>query len=1042
MAPARVAPPCDQNRRSRHRLQLLITVPSRSAAAVAAASSRASKGSPGAPPPPPPKPPSPEDIVSPRAPPSHPSTRLIPPPPSFGVGAFDALLFQAGSGTSSVIHFRSSYHDLSRELLEPPPPPPPAAMSRVLSLLREAISFLAPAFGTERFDAVAGGDFDSDGLNAAASSNSFHEFPRPAVELQNPIADTFGHRIIYAVSDLLLSSDIEHRSELLFTIPNNFGNLCRLQLVQRQATVQAQSLILGIRSDETNVAGLTSGLDPNLRYEQNGFRPRRGTVTQILELRRVIDERIRQSKLIIVFVDFRKASSDAPFLFVLLLDWVLRTALPSADDGNSCCTDASVTVTEKRAGACLATPPRGLALLSLSIDRLVKAISSVGLVVNTLKTEVLTVPADIPDRFTSSAVWCPMWRNISGGAEDLPGRPSVRSEPSSSLKRCPTARELATTLNTSRVIVTMATQSSDDDDSNAPPPMKRPRQSDASSAAGSLDGFSGPSKSMMKKMGYISGEGLGRERQGITEPVQAVTIKGRSGLGFESVSATSRPEFQWREGDDPVVVRRQVDWLTGGRDAPSVINNAEEMKLRWMSVGLAKMTLDDETGFVSPEVLTGVLECKTFLDSMSNKDLMDSRSRSNPYETVKNAIFMNRAAVKMAEVDAVLQFRMSQPFDSDEIFQFADICAGPGGFTEYLLWRNRAQDGRGPRAKGFGLTLRGECDFRLNDMLMGAPEFFYPYYGPTDQSHGDIYLEDNMLGFRDLIMANTANLGVHLVTADGGFSVEGQENIQEIRSKQLYLCQALTAMLVLRSGGGSFLCKLFDIFTEFSAGLMYLLYLAFDQFALFKPATSRPANSERYVICRGYRKQQSESIVQYLLLVNAEINLLKVEAVHLPQSERQDVQGLVSLDVLKADRAFSDYLTESNDTLGRMQIVGLSKIHHFYDNPGMKDTRQEDTRTECLQFWGIPDEKRGEKVLGKENPTVLISQLIGEGNMSKLLPPDASSSAKSVTADSLEKNPDFSPYEQRAIACGEVNKEVMLLYSRGNGSVLVYKPAE
>ncbi|PAA76081.1 hypothetical protein BOX15_Mlig024465g1 [Macrostomum lignano] len=587
----------------------------------------------------------------------------------------------------------------------------------------------------------------------------------------------------------------------------------------------------------------------------------------------------------------------------------------------------------------------------------------------------------------------------------------------------------------------MATQSSDDDDSNAPPPMKRPRQSDASSAAGSLDGFSGPSKSMMKKMGYISGEGLGRERQGITEPVQAVTIKGRSGLGFESVSATSRPEFQWREGDDPVVVRRQVDWLTGGRDAPSVINNAEEMKLRWMSVGLAKMTLDDETGFVSPEVLTGVLECKTFLDSMSNKDLMDSRSRSNPYETVKNAIFMNRAAVKMAEVDAVLQFRMSQPFDSDEIFQFADICAGPGGFTEYLLWRNRAQDGRGPRAKGFGLTLRGECDFRLNDMLMGAPEFFYPYYGPTDQSHGDIYLEDNMLGFRDLIMANTANLGVHLVTADGGFSVEGQENIQEIRSKQLYLCQALTAMLVLRSGG-SFLCKLFDIFTEFSAGLMYLLYLAFDQFALFKPATSRPANSERYVICRGYRKQQSESIVQYLLLVNAEINLLKVEAVHLPQSERQDVQGLVSLDVLKADRAFSDYLTESNDTLGRMQIVGLSKIHHFYDNPGMKDTRQEDTRTECLQFWGIPDEKRGEKVLGKENPTVLISQLIGEGNMSKLLPPDASSSAKSVTADSLEKNPDFSPYEQRAIACGEVNKEVMLLYSRGNGSVLVYKPAE
>jgi hypothetical protein len=49
-------------------------------------------------------------------------------------------------------------------------------------------------------------------------------------------------------------------------------------------------------------------LDPFLRYEQNGFRPHRGTVAQILALRRVIEEaRTRQSNLIIVFIDFLKA---------------------------------------------------------------------------------------------------------------------------------------------------------------------------------------------------------------------------------------------------------------------------------------------------------------------------------------------------------------------------------------------------------------------------------------------------------------------------------------------------------------------------------------------------------------------------------------------------------------------------------------------------------------------------------------------------------------------------------------------------------------
>ena len=34
-----------------------------------------------------------------------------------------------------------------------------------------------------------------------------------------------------------------------------------------------------------------------------------------------------------------------------------------------------------------------------------------------------------------------------------------------------------------------------------------------------------------------------------------------------------------------------------------------------------------------------------------------------------------------------------------------------------------------------------------------------------------------------------------------GFSVDGQENIQEILSKRLYLCQFLAALMVLRPGG-------------------------------------------------------------------------------------------------------------------------------------------------------------------------------------------------------------------------------------------------
>ena len=58
-----------------------------------------------------------------------------------------------------------------------------------------------------------------------------------------------------------------------------------------------------------------------------------------------------------------------------------------------------------------------------------------------------------------------------------------------------------------------------------------------------------------------------------------------------------------------------------------------------------------------------------------------------------------------------------------ELLYFADICAGPGGFSEYVLWRSKAE------AKGFGMTLRGPCDFKLEDFFAGPAEMFEPYYG-------------------------------------------------------------------------------------------------------------------------------------------------------------------------------------------------------------------------------------------------------------------------------------------------------------------------
>ena len=92
------------------------------------------------------------------------------------------------------------------------------------------------------------------------------------------------------------------------------------------------------------------------------------------------------------------------------------------------------------------------------------------------------------------------------------------------------------------------------------------------------------------------------------------------------------------------------------------------------------------------------------------------------------------------------------------------------------------------------------------------------------------------------LASSTVPIGVRVAQ---GFSVEGQENIQEVLSKRLYMCQMMVALGVLRAEG-RFVCKLFDLTTPFSAGLVYLAARVFRRVTLFKPLTSRPANSERY----------------------------------------------------------------------------------------------------------------------------------------------------------------------------------------------------
>ena len=100
-----------------------------------------------------------------------------------------------------------------------------------------------------------------------------------------------------------------------------------------------------------------------------------------------------------------------------------------------------------------------------------------------------------------------------------------------------------------------------------------------------------------------------------------------------------------------------------------------------------------------------------------------------------------------------------------------------------------------------------------------------------------------------------------IVTADGGFDFSVDFNHQETMATQLILCEVFYA-LAIQKRGGSFILKIFDVFHKATVDILYILSYYYHQVSIIKPYTSRIANSEKYVVCQGFKINDSTQIIR------------------------------------------------------------------------------------------------------------------------------------------------------------------------------------
>jgi cap1 methyltransferase len=420
-------------------------------------------------------------------------------------------------------------------------------------------------------------------------------------------------------------------------------------------------------------------------------------------------------------------------------------------------------------------------------------------------------------------------------------------------------------------------------------------------------------------------------------------------------SKTARDDSEVDDGDtsmtwDPscevqfVSLHEELEWLVNEHRTPFTDCSLDSVQINRRPFDLA-----EHTQFVDPAVLHGIIDTKNALERIPNEDVQRARLACNPFEFISKCTFQTRAALKMANLDSICEFAFTggpRPdythksrslLSSSERLHFVDVCSGPGGFSEYIFWRRKWE------AHGIGFTLRNENDFKLD--LFNLPpcpaNSFEPFYGTLGD--GNVYHPQNLLSLRDFVFSRTDNKGAHLVMADGGFSVAGQELDQEHLLKRIYLCQIICALGLLRDGG-HFVCKLFDTFSPVSVTLLYLLYRCFEHFAIVKPNTSRPANSERFVLCKHLRSDVS-AVKDFLFAVNCRLD----------QHSDKFLQQLIPLSVLNQDKRFCSYVRSINTRFGRRQIHFLCKMKAFALDANLFESKKGEIRRRCLEMWQVPN---------------------------------------------------------------------------------------
>lgn len=340
-----------------------------------------------------------------------------------------------------------------------------------------------------------------------------------------------------------------------------------------------------------------------------------------------------------------------------------------------------------------------------------------------------------------------------------------------------------------------------------------------------------------------------------------------------------------------------------------------------------------------PELGQRLLQVKQQWGKMNKGKLNYLRNAANPWNSLDNIkasrqgkqesegiYFLDRAVIKIIELDFLFDLiNNAEKLANKNTVFIADIAAGPGSFSEYVLWRTRTDN---IDAKVFGFTLNTpEARFQTDSFnSISLEQVGLKKFEDFSGESGDVKKQESVEEFANKLIesANTTDVDgtVHLAMMDGGDN-NHVTNQDEAQTAELVKGQLDAAMKVLVDSG-TLVCKMFMTETPLMVSMLATVMKKFESVTFVKPVGSRETNSEKYLVAVGFKRK-----------AHSETNNSEHESVYL------------------SPPSFTAYMKDINTFAAEQQLEAMQKVVNNQVVIYSEEQKNEISNA-CRRLWRVP----------------------------------------------------------------------------------------